>query len=470
MAGEPASGPILAGLVCDTRLAVNAEMGHPDRATAERAVDASPGQGSLANPRDLRGAGEMHALQAAVFAIGAAVGIIFPFLPAILLERGFDANAVGLLLAIMSVGTIVSIPVWGHLADVVLGRPRALEVAALGAALATGLLVVPLPAILIAIGLVTWNLLASAFPGLGDAIAVNTLARIGGEYGRVRLLSSIGFALAATAGGLLYDRAGYDLAFVLFVAISVCLAVTATRLKDVPRADLESYRLTEPQAVAEPGGGRFWWSRERWGSIPVALRRAPTLAGLLLAVGLSGLGLASASTFLPVRLVELGAPPSIIAYSVSISALCEIPVMLFGRRLAARLGLRVLFICGCLFYAVAFASWAVTDSTALILIGRAATGIAFAAVAVSSVLAVGAMLPAELQATGQALRQMAWTGVAAIAGNAVGGVIYGAFGPAALFVATALACAAAVPVAWRSFPGRARTPLTAGHAVPRASA
>ena len=48
-------------------------------------------------------------------------------------ERGFEPAAIGFVTAVSALGFTLAVPVWGHLADVTLGRPRALQVAAIGA-------------------------------------------------------------------------------------------------------------------------------------------------------------------------------------------------------------------------------------------------------------------------------------------------------------------------------------------------
>jgi len=81
-----------------------------------------------------------------------------------------------------------------------------------------------------------------------------------------------------------------------------------------------------------------------------ALRAHPRSFGALAAILMASVGLLAANVFLPLRLSDLGAPPSLIALSATASALFEIPVMLMGRQLTERLGLRGFFVVGCLIY------------------------------------------------------------------------------------------------------------------------
>jgi MFS family permease len=184
-----------------------------------------------------------------------------------------------------------------------------------------------------------------------------------------------------------------------------------------------------------------------------ALRAAPRATGALAAILLASVGLLAANVFLPLRLHDLGAAPSVVALSATASALFEIPVMLLGRRFAERLGLRGFFALGCLMYLVAVASWIVIDDPMVLVASRVLTGLGYGSFTVSSVVAVGVLLPEELQASGQALRHSAISAVAVV-GYFCGGLIYGVLGPAAFFAIAACGPALGAILAWRWLPAR----------------
>ncbi|HXQ96010.1 MAG TPA: MFS transporter [Candidatus Acidoferrales bacterium] len=83
----------------------------------------------------------MGPLRALYLVVGVLVGVLLPFVPVILSQRGFTAPQIGLVMALTAAGYVVGMPAWGHIGDVVLGRRRALQAASLGsvaAALAFG--------------------------------------------------------------------------------------------------------------------------------------------------------------------------------------------------------------------------------------------------------------------------------------------------------------------------------------------
>jgi PPP family 3-phenylpropionic acid transporter len=286
----------------------------------------------------------------------------------------------------------------------------------------------------------------SSWQPLADAITVNALG--GRDYARVRLFTSLGFAVAAIASGVVYDAVGYGPAPALFAVAAAAMAVSAVFLPDVERADLAAHRRRASSGQARPGASRAF----RLGSTGVAFRVAPRLGLVLLASVLLHVGIISGFTFLPLRIEDLGGSPADVALSAGLSATAEIPAMLALGVVARRVGLRTVFALAALVYGACLASWMVIEVPLVIVATRVVTGVAFSGVIIGVVLTIAAILPRDLQGTGQALFQTSAFGLGAIVANVLGGVLYESFGHATLFgLGAALAVAAAV-IGWIAFP------------------
>jgi MFS transporter, PPP family, 3-phenylpropionic acid transporter len=386
--------------------------------------------------------GHVIALRLVVLALGAALGVFYPFIPIILASRGFGPAQIGLIASIGAIGFTLAVPAWGHIADVVLGRARTLQVCAVGGAIAVGLLLGTWPPIVVALLLMAYWIFESSWQPLADALTVNLVDRRG--YARVRLLTSLSFAVSSIAAGFLYDRTGFDAAFALTVLLAVAMAVAAGAVPDIDRAELDGAGTPRPAEERR--------LRPSLGSSGVALRAAPRLVAILAAVLLINITIISGFTFLPLRLGDLGSPPSVVALSAGVSGLSEIPAMLVAARVASRIGLRGIFVSSALIYGAATAAWIVLESPELIIATRVITGIAFAWVLVGTVLTIARSLPAELQGTGQALYQTVAFGVGAIVANIVGGLLYQGFGHAAVFGLGTILAVAAAALGWVAFP------------------
>jgi PPP family 3-phenylpropionic acid transporter len=396
------------------------------------------------------------ALLVVVTTVGVTLGVFYPFQSVILAGYGFTPSEIGLITSAGALGFTIAVPAWGHLADVRLGRPRTLQICALGGAAIIGMLLLPVPTALVVLAFATFPIFESSWQPLADALTVNAVPPR--DYARVRTLTSLGFATAAIVAGFVYDATGYGTAFVLFAGGALVMAIAAIFVRDTARADLARHRGA---TAAEATSGTADAPRRRrigLGSSGVALRVAPRLALVLVAAFLLHIGMISGYTFLPLRLEALGGSASDVALASGLSAAAEIPTMLLLGGVATRFGLRSVFVASTLLYAVCMASWAVLDVPLAIVATRAITGVAFAGVLVSVVLTIARLLPSDLQATGQGLYQTTAFGLSAIVANIVGGVLYERGGAVALFGTVAVLAAVGAAVGWWAFPARSAGP------------
>ena len=117
-------------------------------------------------------------------------------------------------------------------------------------------------------------------------------------------------------------------------------------------------------------------------------------------------------------------------------------------------------------YAVSLAGWAVLDSPTLIIASRVLTGVAYASMTVGVVLTMAAILPPELQATGQGLFQTTAFGATAVVANVLGGFLYSTVGSGAVFGLGAITAVVGCVIGWFVFPRRSeRSEIPPGDAI-----
>ena len=132
----------------------------------------------------------MIALLVVVTAVGVTLGVFYPFQSVILAGFGFTPSQIGLITSAGALGFTISVPVWGHLADVRLGRSRALRITAIGGAAIIGLLLFPVPTALVVVAFAAFPIFESAWQPLADALTVNAVRSR--DYAKVRTLTSLG--------------------------------------------------------------------------------------------------------------------------------------------------------------------------------------------------------------------------------------------------------------------------------------
>ena len=363
-------------------------------------------------------------LRVLYLATGAWSAALGPFAVVILRTYGLDTVTIGLLAALAALAATAIVPAWGHLADVLVGRVYAFQLAiAIAAACAVALLL-PLPVAILAPTVVSFTLFPAMFLALGNALAVGALSSPERQYGALRALASLSFAVGVIVAGLLYDQAGYAAAPVVVLGWSVILSLLLARVPDRTRDP--AVRAAAVAREGDAAGGRF-------GSISRAFALQPRLWPVLGFLALAYTGILGATIFVAIRIVELGGQPSDVALTFGIASFAEIPGLVLAGWIIRRVGLRWLILGACVAYGLSIASWGVLPTPIAINVTRVVTGLCFGALAAALVLVIARLLPATLQATGQTMVQAATFGLGSAAGGIVGGVLYGAFGPSAFF-------------------------------------
>jgi PPP family 3-phenylpropionic acid transporter len=259
-----------------------------------------------------------------------------------------------------------------------------------------------------------------------DPIALARLKEVARtRYARIRLRMSAGFAISAVLSGAVFQLVGLWLIPFTYAPLVAILGLWVWHaLKPTARA---------PHAQERPNGVRA-----------IRLPRVPLpLLGFLLSAFLLGAALAATGNFLTLQINVLGGGTLLIGAAAAFQALTEIPTMGYIHRLTRYLSHKALFAIGCAIYIVVFLAWAFVSDALTAALLKLVVGVGFALTYVAAVVITDDLSPANRRATGQALVKSVLFGVAPILGTFGGGLVYGALGPRAMFLAsTALAGAA----------------------------
>jgi PPP family 3-phenylpropionic acid transporter len=364
----------------------------------------------------------------------AAFGVASPFWPRFFETRGLTAGEIGLLLALGTLVRLAAGPLVGRAADMTGALRTALALCAAGAAaVALALLTTREFGLLLAIHLMQSAALAPTTT-LADALALNAASRPaprGFEYGWVRGAASAAFI----AGTLIVGQtvSASELAPIVWMHAGLLgCAVIATAL--VPGV---AYKEKSGAAdnVSVIGGVRDLLS--------IGLFRRTVLVAALV---YGSHAMHDAFAVIRWNAAGIGTAPISLLWSAAVAA--EVLVFFWvGPRLIDRLGpggaAAVAAIAG-------LVRWIVMSQTAAVA-ALAATqplhGFTFALLHLASMRLISASVPAHLAATAQAFFALGTGGATALMILA-SGQLYARFGAHA-FLAMALLCAAALPLAFR---------------------
>jgi MFS family permease len=374
-----------------------------------------------------------------------------PFSSIVFRDRGVSFEAIGLVGAINSILALTAAPIWGHLGDATLGRVAAFRLAIFATAIGVFAFaagpVAGIPGSMLA-----------AFAGAGivpllDAIGMERLAEVKGNWGTLRAVTSGSYAATSLLSGVLVVAGGailvgplYAAGALIVLAGTIGLRVTHRRHHAASEDELEAERSELAGGNAEIAVAGDW--RDRFGTVSLAFAQSPKLLSFLLLSLLANLGAGIFYAYGSLRIQEVGGNAAMVTLASTISAGVEIPFFLIGGSVVLRFGMRAVYSVGLIALGLCCFGYALDLSPLALGIIRGLCGVGFACTLLGSVLTIRAIVPLALQATGQALFQAVSFGLAISVSSIVGGVIYGEIGAFPLFVIGGIILIGSVPFAW----------------------
>jgi PPP family 3-phenylpropionic acid transporter len=159
----------------------------------------------------------------------------------------------------------------------------------------------------------------------------------------------------------------------------------------------------------------------------------PGLIAILAATFFIGLGMQTIFTFGGMYMDDLGGGEFLVGLLFAVSATSELPTMQYSSAIVTRLGsARTLFLSYGLF-GLSFAIYALAWAPGVLLVASLFSGLGFGLFFVTTVRLINDRAPPEWLSTAQSLLGSTSFGVSSLVGGLVGGLVYDAWSPPALY-------------------------------------
>ena len=358
------------------------------------------------------------------------VGLCMPYLYLYFERRGMAGAQLGTLAAVTPVMNALMPPLWGALAD--RWGDRRWVLAALLTASAfvyPWLMVAESYGQMLALTIVFAMFYLTPAP-IADAIVMENIECAGGDYGKLRLWGSIGFAAPLLLlGGILKAGPGGSAESLhpTFLGFSVFRLLAAAWVMQLPPS----------RAVARTG---FRWDEAR---VFLSARFLTYALCGMLAIG----SIMSYYVFFTIYLDEVGIGDSAKGYFWVIAVAAETAMMLVIGRVIGRIGVKWTFalgIFGCVVRLLAFSFYLAPLGIAA---AQTLHALTMTALFVSAITAVSRISPPHLRATGQSLWVAFTGGLGAAVASKMAGVAMGALGLTGMFRIFSGAAAVALVIA-----------------------
>jgi PPP family 3-phenylpropionic acid transporter len=340
----------------------------------------------------------------------ACIGIIMPFLPLWIRDRGFSPAVIGVLLALMPLAKIVAPWTWGRLADRTGRRKELLIASTLVSAVALAFL--SMQAGLAPIFMLLALYAFTTAPGLPftEATAMEQSDRRSFAYGPIRVWGSIAFMVVSIGFGAMVDRVGGGVGLLAGAGFLVLAVVAAVMM---PRPETED----DPGLPGRAASGG---------------RRAGVVR-LFAACALMQASHGAYYAFFSIHLMELGYGGAAIGALWAFAVLCEVLLLFRIDGIVSRLGTgRVQQICT----AAAALRWviiAATGSVVPLVFAQALHALTYAAFHVSSLREVHLRFEAGSRTTGQTMYSGLTFGLGIFVGTLLAGRLADTIGFPGLF-------------------------------------
>lgn len=344
---------------------------------------------------------------------GLAGGLFNPYLTTLFVHQGIGADTAGLL---MSAGTLLSIlvqPVWGILVD----RFRQTKLVLL--------LSIAVPAFLsffyqfdFVVLIIAAYILSIAFQAtqspIADSYAVTTARTAKTSYGTIRSLGSLGTAIGGYAGGYFLSHFAITQLWMPFLGLSLAGAVTVLTLTRRTGEMSRSISLTRGL-------------RELLGD--------PRFVLFLVACFFVNQTLTAYNSFFVLSFQSAGGSYSLVGTALLLASLTNVPSMLLAARIVRGIGHERTLLLAAFFYALRWGIQWMFPVPAVMVGIQVLHGLSFGLFYVAAVEYVAKASGKEMQATGQSIFTMVFSGLGGIVGNSLNGYLFYNGGADAMYFA-----------------------------------
>ena len=379
------------------------------------------------------------------FAFMGGWGFILPFINLFYVSLGLSGTQIG---TIVSVSSIVGLIVSPILVTEIKKRPQARGI--LQTSLMLGAVVyfllgrqnAFLPIVLLVF---LQSLVGSGVIPASDAMAVHVSEEAGTGYGSVRVWASVGWIITVLISGWLIERKGFEAGF-LGVSLMWLTGALVTL-------------LIHPRYFVSPN-----YAERHKSNLRTALKhitRDRTLLGYAIALICMGFLNNGVLQFENVFLSQLGASKQLISVAGILSAIVELPFMIYADRCIRRVGAHRVLLFAVTMTLFQRAVVLLIPSIATIMIVRFIGGIAFSFLTIASVFLISSRTNPNETGTVLAIFTVTLSGLVNVLAAPVSGAIFDAIGARWLYAFAVTGYAIGLLSLWLTRPRPAKYPLRA---------
>ncbi|WP_019534910.1 MFS transporter [Paenibacillus ginsengihumi] len=358
-----------------------------------------------------------------LFSFYTTMSVIVSFFPLYFRSQGYSTVQIGLLYSVGPMIGIVSTLFWGVMSDRLRTVKKVLIIVLTGQLVMASLAFQTGTFGLLMLLMAGFYFFQSPMTSLNDSLTLLTISGTKKSYASFRVWGSIGFAAGALVFGQLLERLGPGWTAPLTMGSIACTLLLACLLFDAKDA-----------SVSRPDFS---------GLVPIVASR-PFLAflGVVLALSVSH---RMNDGFLALFLKAIGADDAIVGWSWMVSAVSEIPIFFLLSKYGHKFKELPLLAVSALVYGIRFLVMSLIDNPLWVVACQCLHSVSFGIFLFTAIRYIQRIVPDRYRASGQAVFAVTWSGLAGLLSGLMGGWLFNAWSPHAVYgAAAALALAAMI--------------------------
>ena len=375
-------------------------------------------------------------------------GFILPFANLFYISLGFSGKQIGFISSTSAIVGMIASPIWVSTVKRHPAAQRILQIAIILGAIGYYFIGRQTDFLPIIIVIFLHSLAASGVMPLSDSMAVTVSQESGMGYGSVRAWASLGWIASVLLSGQLVEHFGYIAAFIGVASMWVISSTVVFFIQ--PRY----FTHSQTQDQARP-------------SLRVAIRRVfqdRTLLGFAVALVAIGFLNSGVLQFENVFLAQLGASKRLISVAGILSAVVELPFMIYADRFVHRIGAHRLMLIALSLTFFQRLTVLLLPFIPTIMIVRFIGGVAFSFYTISFVGLISSRTQSSETGTVLALFTVTIAGLVNIVAAPIGGAIFDTVGARWLYAFSALGYIIGATSLWLTRPHP--NPLLKGEGTP----
>lgn len=337
----------------------------------------------------------------------AALASFTPYLTYYFQQKGFSYTQIGVLLAISSLIGVFAQPVWGNITDKYLNNRVSLITSMLIAALAMVPFMLVNGFYAISIFLILLLCFQSPVMPLGDAYTYEVIEQNSEmQYGKIRLMGSIGYAITAYLIGYVANKVGIQSAFISFSFLMVLGAVTIASV----RVESKTVRKKSESNESSEGSGIISLLKDRKFLLFLAMTIIVNIS-----FGIN-------SNYVTILVQETGGNVANLGMLWFVLAISELPVFYFSSRLMKKFGDMNLVLIGVGLFILRYFLSSLCSSYIAVIAVQLLQSVTFPLFLLGVLNYLNRTAPPNLRSSAMTL-YAASGGIGIFIGNAIGGVL-----------------------------------------------